>query len=300
MASHVNFLGTGSYVPAEILTSDEIDIEQGQALGTLSAATGVFQRHICKAETQIDLALNAIKNAVSMADIDLLNVDLIISACGIPYQTLPSTAPLVMARLGLPDGSASAFDVNSTCLSFLTGVETACRLISAGQHKTAIVFSSEISSRALPWDTAPETAAIFGDGAAAVVLGAQNDTSAPGLAASLLKTYPSVYDACSIAAGGTLFDFHQRPEEFAQNTTFQMDGKILFRIASKYLKGFLDELLEKAGWDISEVDLIIPHQASPFALRHMIKITGFEANKVVDISRDYGNQIAASIPFGIT
>ncbi len=299
MSVKINLLGTGSAIPANILKSGYFDAKLGKKCGTLAAATGVFQRPVCKTETQIDLAIDAIENAVETAGINLHDVDLVVSACGIPYQTLPATAPLVMGRLGLPDGRASAFDVNSTCLSFLTGVETAYRLLVAEQYRTAIVFSSEVASRALPWDKAPETAALFGDGAAAVVLGRTDETVASGLRASLLRTYPSAYDACSIAAGGTRFDFHQQQDEFVQNAVFHMDGKILFRIASKYLKGFVDELLEKAQWKMDEIDLVIPHQASPFALRHMIKVTGFDTHKVVDISRNYGNQIAASIPFAL-
>ena len=299
MYKSISILGTGSAIPANMFGSEYFDAKLGFKLGKLAAATGVVQRPVCKDESQIDLAVKAIENATKMAGIDLSDVDLIISACGIPYQTIPATAPLVMGRLGLPDGRASAFDVNSTCLSFLTGVETASRLLAAGQHKTAIVFSSEVASRAPPWDTAPKTAALFGDGAAAVVLGRAHGQAASGLKASLLKTYPSAYDACSIAAGGTRFDCHKQPDEFAQHSIFQMDGKVLFRLASKHLKGFVDDLLEKAQWRKGEVDLVIPHQASPFALRHMIKLTGFDAAKVVNISRDYGNQIAASIPFAL-
>ncbi|TGR36146.1 ketoacyl-ACP synthase III, partial [Mesorhizobium sp. M8A.F.Ca.ET.198.01.1.1] len=97
-------------------------------------------------------------------------VDLIVGGCGVPYQPLPASAPLVMQRLGLADGSAAAFDVNSTCLGFLTAFETASRLIEAGQFSTALVFSSEVASRALPWRDQPEVAALFGDGAAAAVL----------------------------------------------------------------------------------------------------------------------------------
>lgn len=299
MSSPVCILGTGSAVPATLLRSEVFDAKLGMPPGALLNATGVAQRFVCTDETQIDLAIASIHNALQVAEKNPHDVDLIISGCAIPYQTLPPTAPLVMARLGCADGSATAFDVNSTCLSFLTAVETAHHLIASGHHKTAIVFSSEIASRSLPWKDDPETAAIFGDGAGAVVLGAHGGTPARGMVASSLKTYPSAYDACSIGAGGTRFDFHQQPDDFTDNAMFHMDGKVLFRIVSKHLKGFLDDLLDKAGWAIDDIDLVVPHQASPFALKHMIRTTQIDQTKVIDISRDFGNQIAASVPFAL-
>ncbi|TGR16718.1 ketoacyl-ACP synthase III, partial [Mesorhizobium sp. M8A.F.Ca.ET.197.01.1.1] len=119
------------------------------------------------AESQIDLACVAARLALDDAGLEVQAVDLIIGGCGVPYQPLPATAPLVMQRLGLADGSGAAFDVNSTCLSFLTAFETAGRMIAAGQCETALVFSAEVASRALPWRDQPEVAALFGDGAAA-------------------------------------------------------------------------------------------------------------------------------------
>ena len=242
------------------------------------------------------MAVEAIEKALKSAGIDRHDIDLVISACGVGYQTLPSTAPVVMAKLDLADGSATAFDVNSTCLSFLTGIETAHKLLQSGNHKTALVFSSEIATRALPWETDPNTAALFGDGAAAVILGYEDDVG-QGLVASVMKTYPTAYEACSIAAGGTRFDFHKQNEEFKSHTMFNMDGKSLFRITRKYFSSVFEELLEKACWRKQDVDVVIPHQASPFALQHMIKATGLNCNQVVNISQSYGNQIAASIPF---
>ena len=296
MAPQVSFLGTGRSVPAKQRRSEFFDAELGLETGTLFQATGVAQRYVSQSESQIDLAIAAIENAIDAAGISAQDIDLVISACGVGYQAIPSTAPLVMAHLGVQDGAAAAFDVNSTCLSFLTGVETAHHLIATGQHKTAVVFSSELASRALPWATDAQTAALFGDGAAAAILG-QKSSAGRGLVAHLMKTYPSAYDACTLAAGGTRFDVHKQPVEFAQNTTFHMDGKALFRFASKYLKGFFDELLERANWTTEDVDVVIPHQASPLALQHMIKATGVDPGKVIDITQDYGNQIAASIPF---
>ncbi|MER8922096.1 3-oxoacyl-[acyl-carrier-protein] synthase III C-terminal domain-containing protein [Mesorhizobium sp. M0802] len=279
------------------MTSRALDARLGYGDGHFEAATGVIERYVCDAESQVDLACAAARLALADAELEAGSVDLVIGGCGVPYQPLPSTAPLVMQRLGLADGSAAAFDVNSTCLGFLTAFETASRLIEAGQCRTALVFSSEIASRALPWQDQPEIAALFGDGAAAAVL--QQAPSEGRVAANLMRTYPSAYEACSIGSGGTRFDFHREPEEFARHSLFHMEGKELFRVTSRHFNGFVAELLDRAGWRHDDVDLVVPHQASPLALAHMARQTGFAREKLVDIAARYGNQIAASIPFAL-
>ncbi|RUT96874.1 ketoacyl-ACP synthase III [Mesorhizobium sp. USDA-HM6] len=294
----IRIVGTGRAVPAQCIATSALEERLALEQGALEAATGVVQRYVCETESQIDLACTAARLALDDAGLEAKAVDLIIGGCGVPYQPLPATAPLVMQHLGLADGSAAAFDVNSTCLSFLTAFETAGRMIEAGQCETALVFSSEVASRALPWQDAPEVAALFGDGAAAAVL-RRAEPGGGKVAASLMRTYPSAWEACGIGSGGTRFDFHEEREEFARNSLFHMDGKELFRLTSRHFNGFVAALLERAGWRHQDVDLIVPHQASPFALAHMARQTGFAPEKLVDIAARFGNQIAASIPFAL-
>ncbi len=294
----VRIVGTGRAMPSQCVATRTLEERLGLGPGTLETATGVVERYVCDAESQIDLACAAARLALADAGLESGALDLIIGGCGVPYQPLPATAPLVMQRLGLEDGSAAAFDVNSTCLGFLTAFETAGRMIEAGQSETALVFSAEVASRALPWSDSPEIAALFGDGAAAAVL----RRAAPGegkVAASLMRTYPSGWEACGIGSGGTRFDFRKEQEAFAAHSLFHMDGKELFRLTSRHFNGFVDALLERAGWRREDVDLVVPHQASPFALAHMARQTGFAPEKLVDISARFGNQIAASIPFAL-
>jgi 3-oxoacyl-[acyl-carrier-protein] synthase-3 len=117
-----------------------------------------------------------------------------------------------------------------------------------------------------------------------------------GIRASLMRTYPEDYGACQIGAGGPRFDFQAEPEEFARNAVFRMDGKALFRVTHRHFPAFVDDLLAVAGWSLGDVDMVVPHQASPLALQHMVERTGFAAGRVVNIAATYGNQIAASIP----
>lgn len=290
----VEIAGTGRALPAALVPSAEFDRRLGLPEGRVEALTGVACRAVCGVESQIDLAVAAARAALADAGLVPSEIGLVIGASAVPYQPIPATAPLVMARLGIADGEAAAFDVNSTCLSFLTGFETAARMLT---DRPALVFSSEIASRALPWETAPEIAGLFGDGAAAAVL--QPASAAGRIAAGLMRTYPSAYAACGIGAGGTRFDFAGEPQAFRDHAHFAMDGKELFRLASRHFGGFVDDLLARAGWAHDRVDLVIPHQASPAALAHMIRQTGFAPERVVQIAAGYGNQIAASIPFAL-
>lgn len=287
-------LGSGHTLPAQKLSSEHFDQKLGKPIGSLAEATGVRSRHYVGSESQIDLAETAARMAMAEAGCEAGDIDLVLSASGVPYQTLPASAPLIMARLGMADGSAAAFDVNSTCLSFVTAFDIAAHRIASGMVKTVLIVSSEVASRALPWESDPETAALFGDGAAAVVVGGADG---PGhLRAHHMQTYPSAYDACQIQAGGTRIDYHNDPETFAAGAWFAMDGKELFRITAKHFTGFVDGLLGKAGWAKEDVDIVIPHQASPFAITHMIRQLKLPEEKVVNLAADIGNQIAASIP----
>ena len=287
-------LGTGHALPKTEKLSTDFDHCLNLNCGHLEQATGVIARRICTNESQIDLAVQASRVALDDAGINLNDIDLVIGASGLPYQALPSTAPLIMRELGMNDGSAQAFDVNSTCLSFVTALDIAATRIAMGQARMVLVVSSEVASKTLPWSTQPEVAALFGDGAGAAIL----TTATPGqgcIRASMMRTYPSAYEASSIASGGTRIDFHTQPEEFAQNAVFHMDGTALFRVTHRHFSGFVDDLLQCAGWSEGDVDLIVPHQASPIALEHMIRSIGLDTQKVVTIASPLGTHTAASI-----
>lgn len=287
----IQIAGTGSALPHRCVPSETLDQIHGYD-GALADVTGVKRRYVVDQETQIDMAATACKAAIEDAGCRLDDIDVVISGSAIPYQSIPATAPLIMRELGIADGAAAAFDVNSTCLSFLTGVDMAAGMIATGRAKTVVVVSSEIASRALPWATDPETAALFGDGAGAAVI-----TKGSGRFSSLTRSYPSAYDACSLASGGTRIDYHKAPTTFAENAIFGMDGKALFRLSAAHFTDFVSDLLADIGWSLNEVDIIVPHQASPHALRHMMRQLQVPDAKVVNIAAHFGNQIAASLPF---
>ncbi len=293
--NQVSIRGTGHFLPGTPVSSKTLDAKIGQNSGYLETETGVISRHYAGDLSQIDMAVTAARRALNQSRLGANDVDLVIAANGIPYQTLPSTAPLLMRELGIADGTAAAFDVNSTCTSFISALDVASRQIQSGSCRHALIISSEIASRGLPWSEQPEVAALFGDGAAAAVISAE-DRAGKGILASLMRSYPSKYEACQIGAGGTRFDFQENQDEFARNTLFQMNGGDLFKLTLKHFPGFLEELLDMAGWQKEDVDLVVPHQASPHALDHMGRLAGFDTSKVVNLAARIGNQIAASLP----
>ncbi len=292
----VEVLGSGHALPRRVVSSEELDHREGLTAGFLRRVSGVRSRHYCVDESQIDLATTAARAALDDAGLAPGDVDLVLSGSCVPYQPIPAMAPLIQRALNIPDGAAAAFDVNSSCLSFVSALDLAARMIVTGQHRVVLIVSSEVASRALPWERQPDVAALFGDGAAAAVVTATRPGESGRLAASLMRTYPSAGDACEIGAGGTRFDFRDQAEEFAAHTQFAMEGKTLYRVVAQHFEAFVDELLARAGWRKADVDLVVPHQASPLALAHLSSRTGFAADRIVDISRDFGNQIAASIP----
>ncbi len=283
-------LGTGSYLPRTCLTSDEIDTRMGWPSGQSLSRFGLHARHVASDdETSSYMAVRAAERALEMAGCRADELDLIVGACGVMEQPIPSTAVLVQDRLGLASSGIPAFDVNATCLSFLQALDLAGMWLDTKRARRVLVFSADIASVGLDW-TRPEGAAIFGDGAGAVVLGRGEGT----VMAHGFETYAEGRDACVLAAGGTRVN----PARGARpgDETFRMDGGLAFRVASRRLPRFLGKLLSGAGIGVDQIDCIIPHQASAQALSHVTRALRLRAEKVVNIFARTGNQVAASIP----
>lgn len=292
----MNFLGLGRALPQHVANISDLATLCGANGTALARTPGVIERRYCTTEDQLDLAVSAAQNALRDAGMSAADLDVIISACGVSYQPLPSMAPLIMRGLGIADGTCKTLDVNTTCLSFCSALDLATDMVQLRPALRVLIVSAEKASRGLPWATDPETAALFGDGAAAAIIGAGTTR----MRARSFKTYPSAWEACQIASGGTRLDPRTDPDAFDAGGFFAMSGKDLFRVTAGNLPAFVDEVLETAGWAKSDVDVVIPHQASPLAIRHMSRACGFSSDQVFDFIEGHGNMIAASIPFGIS
>jgi len=293
--------GIGVSLPRKIVASRDLDAELGLRSGWLERNCGVRQRHVASVdETQEAMGAAAARAALADAHCAGDDLDMLLFAAAVGRQPIPATAPLIKQLLGLSAHNFPAFDVNATCLSALTAMDLAAMYIHAGRAKKVLVVASEIASRALPWKTDPRTAGLFGDGAAALVVGgAEPADAACALGPFLMETYSEGYTFCELRAGGTRYDFHREQEAFAANSQFAMQGSALYQLTSQNAPGFIARLLDLAGWKQSEVDLVVPHQASPHALAHIVKRCGFAAERVVDLAAELGNQVAASMPIAL-
>jgi 3-oxoacyl-[acyl-carrier-protein] synthase-3 len=293
--AHIRISGTGIHTPEMRRSSADIDRDLGRPMGTTEKRTGIRERPIAGPQSSSFMATQAARAALAAAGLPATGLDMIISACSVPEQPIPAMAPLIQARLGLDRSGIPAFDVNASCLSFVTAFDLAAQLIEAKRARNILVVSSEIASRALPWRRDPDTAALFGDGAAAAIVSAANGAQG-GLLASHMESWSSGYHDCEIPAGGTRFDFHHDRRDFAAGAFFRMDGKAAYRLAARVVGPFLEALLGKAGWRLGDVDLVVPHQASRGALDHLVSRLNIPSGKIVDLIASHGNQIAASIP----
>lgn len=297
--------GLGAGLPARKVSSAELDRKHGWAEGNLERLCGVRERcHVSGEETQESLGVRAAVAALADAGIGFGEVDLLLFAAAVGRQPIPATAPLIKRELQralqVPPSPFAAFDVNATCLGALVAMDQAAQAIALGRARHVLVVSSEIASRALPWQSHPATAGLFGDGAAALVMSATTDgRKGFSFGPFRMETYEEGYDICALGSGGTRFDYHAQPVEFAAHSLFAMDGPALYRLSAREFPGFLDRLLDEAGLTQSQIDLVIPHQASPHALAHLSRRCGFAPGKVWDRVAVMGNQVAASLPLAL-
>lgn len=287
-----SILGTGAARDIPIATSRELDHKHDLPAGRIERLTGVVQRPHAGARDQVDLATEAARAALADAGIVAEALDAILHAAAVPYQTIPATAPLVQQALGLPDGAVAAYDVGATCLGFLAALQHAAAMIETGRWTQVLVVASEKVSDNLDWRE-PATAGLFGDGAAAAVIGRGPEGLRVGQV--MLKTYPSGYDTARLRAGGTRLGAAAQAAE----TRFVMDGPALFELTRRRFGAFVFDTLRSVGLGLDDIDIVVPHQASPAALRLMARALGVGEDRLVDLSTTYGNQVAASLPLSL-
>jgi 3-oxoacyl-[acyl-carrier-protein] synthase-3 len=206
----------------------------------------------------------------------------------VPYQTIPATAPLVQRALGLPDGRIAAHDIGATCLGFLAALQYAAAMVEAGRWSRVLVVSAERVSDNLDWRD-PAVAGLFGDGAGAAVVGHGPGGLIVGPVA--METHPSAYDAARLSAGGTRLGARAGPDDMR----FSMDGTGLFALTRRRFGLFVRRALDAASLCMDDIDLVIPHQASPAALGLMARALRVPKDRLLDLSAVHGNLVAASL-----
>ena len=283
------FRGSGSALPKRAVSNAEMATMVDTSDEWIVERTGICNRYIAgEGETTSTLATEAARKALEAAGIDASQVDLIVLATATPDQTFPATATIVQDKLGCNGGIA--FDVAAVCSGFLYALATADSMIRTGMSKCALVIGAETFSRILDWEDRT-TCVLFGDGAGAVVLEAQdvdeNDEAAPGIIATRLHA-DGAHNEMLFVDGG--------PSTTGTVGKLRMKGREVFRHAVTNLASVLVEVLEAAGKKAEDIDWVVPHQANLRILDATARKLGLPSEKVVVTVSHHANTSAASVP----
>lgn len=294
----VKIVGTGKYLPKRAVTDEELDQKLGVQAGWTHKATGVGTRYyVSEGETASMMGAQAAQDALDAAGLTFADMDCLVCTSGTKEQPLPSTAVFIQQAMGQEESGVPAFDIDATCLSFLVGLDTMSYLVAAGRYRYVLLVATEIASAGLNWEN-KESAALFGDGAAAVIIGASAPEESARIIHTSLQTYSKGARYSEIQGGGTRLPAHLQ-KDLAESFLFFMDGQKIFRMASRLLPDFIDQLLEQSHTKMEDFKLVIPHQGSAMAMRLIRKKLGISKQQFLDITLNHGNTIAASIPMGI-
>ena len=280
-------IGTGSYLPANILTNYDLEKMVDTTHEWIFTRSGIAERRVAaENEMTSDLALQASRKAIEAAGIGVDEIDLIILATTTPDQIFPSTACILQDKLGMKQGAA--FDVQAVCAGFIYALTTADMYIRSGQARTVLVVGAEVLTRLLNWEDRT-TCVLFGDGAGAVILRA---SKTPGIIRSKLHTDGS--QRCMLEARG-----HIGKGVVQGDPYIKMDGQGVFKFAVKVLSDVVDEVMEELNLPASTIDWLIPHQANIRIMEATAKKLGMGLDKVIITVAKHGNTSAASIPLAL-
>ena len=283
-------IGTGSALPARAVSNAELAAQVDTSDEWIVERTGIRNRYIAdESETTSSLATEAGRAAIAAAGIEASTIDLIVLATATPDQTFPATATIVQNNLGCNGGIA--FDVAAVCSGFLYGVGVADSMLRSGMAKRALVIGAETFSRSLDWEDRT-TCVLFGDGAGAIVLEAQESDEATGRGILATRLHADgAHNQLLFVDGGA-------------STTgtigkLRMKGREVFRHAVTNLANVLGEVLGDVGLASTDIDWLVPHQANARILDATAKKLGLPADKVIVTVAEHANTSAASVPLAL-
>ncbi len=285
-------LGCGSYLPARILSNDELARSVDTTDEWIVQRTGIRERHIAApGEFTSELALNAARAALANAHVDAQSIDLIVLATSTPDQTFPATAVTVQAGLGITHGAA--FDLQAVCSGFIFALATVDALLRTGAFKRALVIGAETFSRILDW-TDRTTCVLFGDGAGALVIEAQTqpgERSDRGILTTYLRSDGRHRTKLYVDGG---------PSSTQTVGHLRMEGREVFKHAVAMITDVIDDAFKAAGYTAADIDWFVPHQANKRIIDGSAHKLGIAPEKVVVTVDRHGNTSAASIPLALT
>ena len=246
---------------------------------------------ISEDENQLSLSVEACEKALANANINIKNIDCIVSASAVGIQPIPCSAALIHEKIA-KGTDIPALDINTTCTSFITALDTMSYLVEAGRYKRILIVSGDVASLALN-PKQKESFELFSDSIVACVI--EKTDEEIGIIDSLQKTWTEGAHSTEIRGG--LTNYH--PKYFSEDTKeeymFDMNGKNILALSLKEIPKMFEEFLKKNNIKISDIDMVIPHQASIDMPLIMQKL-GFDKNKFIDEVKDFGNMVSASVP----
>ncbi|ABE62407.1 3-oxoacyl-[acyl-carrier-protein] synthase III [Nitrobacter hamburgensis X14] len=285
-------LGCGSYLPQRILTNAELATKVDTSDEWIVQRTGIRQRHIAaEGEFTSHLALHAAKAALAHAGIDAQSIDLIVLATSTPDNTFPATAVAVQAGLGIDHGAA--FDLQAVCSGFVFALATADNFLRTGAFKRALVIGAETFSRILDW-TDRATCVLFGDGAGAVVLEAQEQPGEPsdrGILTTHLRSDGRHQSKLYVDGG---------PSSTRTVGYIRMEGREVFKHAVGMITDVIVDAFDASGTSADDIDWFVPHQANKRIIDASAHKLHIAPEKVVLTVDRHGNTSAASIPLALS
>lgn len=284
--------GVGGYLPEKILTNFDLEKMVDTSDAWIQERTGISSRHIAATDqTTSTLATKAGEEALKNAGISGEDLDLIILATTTPDDTTPATAMRVQA--GLNAVNAFAFDVQAACSGFMYALSVADKFIKSGSVKNALVIGAETLSRIVDWSDR-NTCVLFGDGAGAVVVQAkktdENSPTTEGILDIVLHSDGRLRDLLTTTGGVSR----------TQTAGFvHMEGREVFRHAVTNLSNVAQEVIDRTGISLSDIDFLVPHQANIRIIEGTAKKLDISLDKVIITLPHQGNTSAASIPLAL-
>ena len=284
-------IGCGSYLPARVLTNNDLARMVDTSDDWITQRTGIRERHIAADnETTSDLALAAARAALADAKVDAQSIDLIVLATSTPDNTFPATAVAVQAALGITHGAA--FDLQAVCSGFVYSLATVDGLLRSGAFRRALVIGAETYSRILDWKDRA-TCVLFGDGAGAFVVEAvsQPGTHADrGLLATRLRSDGRHKTKLYVDGG---------PSSTGTVGKVRMEGRAVFKHAVAMISDVVFDVFKATGYTAADIDWFVPHQANKRIIDDSAHKLGIAPQKIVTTVDRHGNTSAASIPLAV-
>ncbi|RMF77475.1 MAG: ketoacyl-ACP synthase III [Chloroflexi bacterium] len=295
---YAHVAGWGMAVPENVLTNEDIEAFLETSDEWIRTRTGIRERRIAgERESTASLGLRAAQQALEVADILPVELDMVIVATSTPEHIFPSTASLIQDQLGA--SRAGAFDLSAACSGFVYAVDMAAQAIRSGSIETALVVGAETMTRVMDWQDR-STSILFGDGAGAIVL--KSSEIEGGVLSAVLRSDGSGCDLLGIPTVGSQ-DVLLSPE-MSQNGHLKMHkmfmhGSEVFKFATRVIGDSILEALDKAGLTLDDVDLIVPHQANDRILQSAARALKVDKDLFMSNVERYGNTSAASIPIAL-